>query len=466
MMLLLAFAIGHLKIAPRSLGPYLERRSLGHHALIEKSGRWLSQTLVTLDRGEQLPFALPPLTLGAQHASSATAPAVAGKGEREVIVDSPASARAAIEGARPGDVITFLSGTYYFDGRSIQARQAGMPDKPITVRAQHAGKVVLHFAITEGFKVSKPYWIFEGLTIRGVCKAHAECEHAFHVVGEASHFIARNNVVEDFNSHFKVNGEAGIYPDQGIIEANTLTNAGVRQTSNPVTPIDMVGASDWKIQRNLITDFVKGDGNLVSYGAFAKGAGSGNRFEKNIVLCEHRLREFPGQRVGLSFGGGGTGTQFCRDRRCLTEHDGGSINDNLIAFCSDDGIYLNKSATARVTHNTLLDTAGITVRFAVSSADLEGNLVDGIIRSRDDGVVRDADNLVGGIYGSYLGWHAMRKLYRQPSELDLAWQGKVPRRRPAAVDAIDLCNGKRAARAAYGAFEDFAGCRQETAKAH
>lgn len=465
MVLVLVVVIERLEIAPRTLGPYLERRAQGHNALIEGFGRWAGRTLVWLDRGDQLPFALPPLALGAQHIPSAVVKASTGKGEREVIVDSPAAARTAIEGARPGDVITFLPGTYYFEGRPILANQPGTSGKPITVRAQHPGKAVLLFAISEGFKVSRPYWIFEDLTIKGSCDEQANCEHAFHVVAEASHFIARNNFVTDFNAHFKVNGEGGIYPDHGIIDANTLTNTKVRQTSNPVTPIDMVGASNWLIQGNLITDFVKGEGDLISYGAFAKGAGSGNRFERNVVLCEHRLRGLPGQRVGLSFGGGGTGAQYCRDQRCLTEHDGGSIKDNLIAFCSDDGIYLNRAAAVKVTHNTVLDTAGITVRFAVSSADLEGNLIDGMIRSRDDGVVRATDNFVGGILRSYLGWHSVRDLYRQAPVLDLSWRSNPPRREVGALHELDLCRSERAERPVYGAFADFSGCRLEAGNA-
>jgi hypothetical protein len=400
---------------------------------------------------------LPSLNVGAQSTSAKLADTHVAV-ERSIFIDSAAAARAAIERANPGDVITFLPGTYYFDGQSIRADHAGMPGKPVTVRAQHPGTVVLLFAVTEGFKISKPYWIFENLTIKGVCHEHADCEHAFHVVGEASHFFARNNVVSDFNAHFKINGDGTNYPDHGVIEGNTLSNTSVRLTDNPVTPIDLVGASNWIIRANLISDFVKGDGNRVSYGAFAKGAGSGNRFERNIVLCEHRLRGLPGQRVGLSFGGGGTGTAYCRDRRCLTEHDGGSIEGNLIAFCSDDGIYLNRAAAARVRHNTLLDTAGITVRFAVSSADIEGNLVDGIIRSRDDGVVRAVDNINGSMVRSYLGWHTVRDLYRQVPVMDLAWQAAPPRRAAGAGRFADLCGYPSAERPVYGAFEEFSGC--------
>src|SRR5437763_779831 len=81
-------------------------------------------------------------------------------------------------------------------------------------------------------------------------------------------------------------------------------------------------ASHWIIRGNLISDFIKAQGDQISYGAYAKGAGSDNRFEQNIVLCESLLRGFAGQRVGLSLGGGGTGKELCRDKRCITEQDG------------------------------------------------------------------------------------------------------------------------------------------------
>lgn len=466
-MLILALLAEHLQIAPRSLGPYLERRALGHNPLIEGFGNWARRTLVALDRGGQLPFALPPLILGAQPRLPATATAAVPAGAAQVVlVDSAAAARAAIGAARPGDVITFLPGRYDFDGRSIDVRQPGKPGNPVTVRAEQPGTVVLRFAITEGFVVAAPYWVFENLTIQGICQQHASCEHAFHVVGQASYFIARNNVITDFNSHFKINGNGKTFPDHGRIEANTLSNTSVRQTSNPVTLIDLVGASHWTMRGNLISDFIKGQGNRISYGAFAKGAGSGNRFEGNIVLCERALRGPPGQRVGLSLGGGGTGAAYCRDRRCLTEQDGGSIEGNLIASCSDDGIYLNRAAASRVAHNTLLDTTGITVRFAVSSADIEGNLVDGVIRSREDGVVRAVDNLTGGMARSYLGWHPVRSLYRQSATLDLAWRSAPPRRDAGPRRAVDLCGAARPEQMAYGAFEDFVTCLAPSYLAH
>jgi len=466
LLLALGILVERLEIAPRSLGPYVERRALGHNSLVEGFGSWSGRMLVELDRGKQLPFALPPLALGAQavpHGSRNAALPDAGAAGREIFIDSAGAARNAIQAARPGDVLTFLPGRYFFDGRSIYASQAGSAAGPITVRAQQPGTVTLLFDLTEGFRVSAPYWVFENLAIQGVCARHTNCEHAFHVTAQGGHFIARNNVITDFNAHFKIDGDGTHYPDAGLIEANSLNNTAVRQTANPVTPIDIVGASDWIIRGNLISDFIKGEGNRVSYGAFAKGAGRGNRFERNIVLCERRLRGAPGQRVGLSLGGGGTGSKYCRDGRCLTEQDG--IESNLIASCSDDGIYLNRAAASRIRHNTLIDTAGITVRFAVSSADVEGNLLDSIIRSRDDGVVRATDNVTSSMLRSYAGQHAVRDLFAHPATLDLVWRTSPPRRRDHDFPAVGLCGEARSAPVAYGAFDDFSACLAGAGKA-
>jgi hypothetical protein len=365
--------------------------------------------------------------------------------------------RRAIAAAAPGDVITLLPGRYRFARAPLNVMRAGSAQANIVLRAEQAGSVELEFELVEGFHVSAPYWRFENLAIRGVCHQHTYCEHAFHVTGAASHFAALNNTIVDFNAHFKINGDQNGFPDHGRIEGNTLRNDSVRATSNPVTPIDLVAASGWTIRRNLIADFIKGGGDRISYGAFAKGGGSDNLFEQNAVLCEARLQGAPGQRVGLSLGGGGTGKPYCRDGKCITEQDQGILRANLIAACSDDGIYLNNAAGSRLVHNTLVDTGGVQVRFAGSSADIEGNLVDGDIRSRDGALMRLRDNLSTPIGLLYTGYHAQRRLFSDAAEFDFRWRGQAPRRQDGDA-APDLCGAPRPAPPAYGAFEDIASC--------
>lgn len=450
----LAVFAARVEVPPRLLAVYLEQRAAGHADAVGDLTRWAARTLDGLDRGvSPLPMR-PPLRIGAAAAAASAAPP-----GRAVLAINEAQLQQALQQAQPGDVITLVPGRYRFEGKWLAVERPGAAQARITLRGQIAGSARLEFDLAEGFHVSAPYWTFENLDIRGVCAEHSKCDHAFHVVGAARHFVARNNTVTDFNAHFKINADAGAAPDQGLIEGNTLTNAAPRRTENPVTPIDLVAASRWVVRANLIADFVR-EGTTTTYGAFAKGAGEGNRFERNIVLCEHRLRGRPGSRVGLSLGGGGSSREACRDKRCITEQDGGVVESNLIAFCSDSGIDVNRSSQSRVLHNTLIDTGGISVREPASSAEVEGNLVDGALYTRHGGALHALDNLDTAALRLFLGSHPVRGLFADVAALDFAWRGAPPRRTSAAAAApADLCGTPRPAQPAYGAFEDFAACR-------
>ena len=438
-------------VSPRALAPYIAKRSSGHNPTIVATGQWSAATLERLDRGPAGPRELTLPVLGAQHVSALPAGAVRP-------VTSGDELRRAMAAALPGDVITIAPGRYHIAGAPLVANRPGTAQANIVVRAAQTDTVELNLNIAEGFAISAPYWRFENLTVRGACTHQSSCEHAFHVIGEASYFTALNNTVIDYNAHFKINGNKRSFPDYGRIENNTLRNDSIRQTRNSVTPVDIVAASHWSIRRNVIVDFVKGQGDMVSYGAFAKGAGSANVFEQNLVLCESRLRGAPGQRVGISLGGGATGRPYCRDAKCITEQEQGIIRANVIASCSDAGIYLNNAAASKIVHNTLVDTGGVDIRFAGSSADVEGNVVDGDIRTRDGGVARLHDNLTTSIAQQYLGYHPQRALFMHADALDLRWDGKAPRRDGAGQLTPDLCGVTRPSSPAYGAFEDIGAC--------
>lgn len=444
-------------VTPRALAPYILKRTSGHGSLVVGAGRFVSDALLRLDRGNVAPYLPPALTLGAQPVG----PAAPAGNERPVA--SSEQAWRAIADAAPGDIITLLPGDYALR-RTVYASRPGTADAPIVVRAARPGTVRIAVAAREGLTVKAPYWRFENLDLRGACQYDDNCDHAFHVVGKAHHFVARNNTLRDFNAHFKINGERGAFPDHGLIEANTLSNAAPRRTAHPVTPIDLVAASDWTIRANLIYDFVKRGGDGISYGAFAKGGAERTVFERNVVLCEAVLAGQPGKRVGLSFGGGGTGKPYCRDGRCITEHAGGSMRANLVSGCSDVGIYLNSAADTQLLHNTVLDTAGVQVRYATSSARLEGNLVDGPLRADEGGVLRALDNLATPIWQLYLGRHPQRSLFADPARLDLRWRDGAPQRAGSAPGVVDACADIPGPGAAYGAFKDFRSCLRANAR--
>lgn len=460
-------ALHQINRTPRELAPYLAHRADGHRPVIVAAGHWLADYLLAQDRMQALPSELPMLLLGVQENGT---PEVKHSVRRQLLVSSIEQLRASLRAAQPGDEITIAPGHYVLNAPALLINQPGTADAPITLRAAQAGVVKIDSMVAESFIVSAPFWVIENLDIRGVCTVQEFCEHAFHVIGNAHHFSARNNRVTDFNAHFKINGAHGQQPDDGEIAYNTVGNTMARRTARAVTPVDLVAASGWRIRKNIVSDFIKTGGDHISYGIFAKGAGSNNHIEQNLILCEHRLRNQPGQRVGLSLGGGATGAAYCRDKQCIVEQEHSVIQANLVMACSDDGIYLNKAADSLVRSNTLIDTGGMTVRFAQSAAQVSQNLVDGVIRSRDDGLVHAQDNQQSSLVGLYLAYHPVRNLFHDVAKFDFDWKQTAAVRSAAQQDAppqLDLCSNEIGVQAkptvhdqtvVIGAFRQFSAC--------
>jgi parallel beta-helix repeat protein len=301
-----------------------------------------------------------------------------------VPVTNVAELGTAIQNASAGDDIVLAAGTYAVTG-NLSCSASGTVQAPIRVRAATPRSVLIRFSggLIEGFKVSGSHWTFEDLDIEGACAADDDCEHAFHLFGNADFTVIRNNVVRDFNAQIKSNIASGIgFPDDVLLERNDLYDTRARDTASPVTKIDVVGGRRWIVRSNTIHDFAQGGGGMISYGAFLKGNSRDGVFERNLVRCEQDFSG--GTRIGLSFGGGGSAPDsICEDASCTPEHQNGIMRNNIIMNCSDVGIYLNESAGTIVQHNTLYATSGIDVRFAASSADLRNNLLGGMIRDRD-----------------------------------------------------------------------------------
>lgn len=310
-----------------------------------------------------------------------------------------------------GDEIVLFPGEYKV--YRLDTRSGGTPDQPIRMRAMAPGLAIIRARGVEAISVHHPYWIFENLAITGT----PNTEHAFHIVGGAKHVIVRNTVITDFHAHIKVNGENGIFPDFGLLENNDFLNTSIRQTSVPVTDIDIVGGEGWIVRGNYISEFEKGLGNQTSYGAFLKGNSSNGIMERNLVICSKHPAN--GIMIGLSFGGGGTSVQACANQDCTYEHSHGIIRNNIIINCSDVGIYLNKSYDILIEHNTLLLTSGIDVRFRESSVSVNHNIISGSIRSREGGEIIESDSnmTLGTVLGMYLPSVA-RKLKHRISNYD------------------------------------------------
>ena len=306
-------------------------------------------------------------------------------------VDTPQGIREALSKATAGTYIVVRPGLYLFD-RNLYLGQDGTATAPITLLALQPGSVWFEFSQLDGILVDRPHWVFENLNIRGACAQQHDCEHAFHVVGRASHTTIRNNLLVDFNAHIKVNGHQGEWPDHGLATWNTLINRSPRNTDRSVTPFDLVGANHWVFAHNLVANFVKVGGNRVSYGIFMKGGGESGLIADNVVICTPAHISQPGIRVGISLGGGGSAPQYCRNVDCnRDEHTKGVVRNNLVMHCNDSGLDINNSNSASLINNQLLNTSGITLR-GQSSSILQGNEYEGILAVRDQSKVLKASN--------------------------------------------------------------------------
>jgi MYXO-CTERM domain-containing protein len=357
----------------------------------------------------RLPLALIPLALAWPCSAHAG----------EVPVASAAELAAAIANAAPGDEIILAPGDYLLTNK-LSCTAAGTAAQPIVVRAETLGAATIQFDTVEGFHVQASHWQFERLTIEGVCANDSSCEHAFHVTGDAEFTWIHHNRVFGFNAHIKANGtETGpngerVWPDDVVVEYNELFNPAPRETSNPVTFIDVVGGRRWIVRGNYIHDFAKAGGNMISYAAFLKGNSRDGLIERNLVVCEQL---HTGQvRLGLSLGGGGSSPDsICEDATCTPEHQGGIIRNNIIAHCpSDVGIYVNEGADSQIFNNTLYRTSGIDMRFSATTGEVRNNLLMGQLRNRDQATAVFENNLELASQADFQAW------FTDPDALDFS----------------------------------------------
>ena len=389
-----------------------------------------------------------PLLLAA--AASALAAASMNVSAREVQVHDSAGLATAISGARPGDDIVLSDGLYAI-GHKLEARLPG----PVLVRAAHKYGAEIRSSGLIAFEVTAPGWHFADLDIRGVCADDTMCEHAFHVVGKADGFQVTGSRLADFNAQIKVNADAAHdLPAGGLIQDNVFFDTHPRHTNNPVAPINIDNAVSWIVRGNTVHDFQKDGTGEGSYGIFVKGGSQSPVIERNLVNCAAEAPSL-GQMVGLSFGAHGMDPALCPPywdihRPCAPEVTGGIMRNNIVRDCSDDGIYLNKSADSKILFNTLERTRGITFRYPSSRGVARGNLTAGI-RARDGGQFSDGGNapesplaaVIAGLVAGRPGGPAPRTIELSPPSL----AGPDP------LVADDFCGRPRGARLDMGAVQ-------------
>ena len=336
-----------------------------------------------------------------------------------VNVTSAAGLISAVSKAMPGDVITLAPGTYKLT-KVIKCMATGKPNARIVIRAAKLGTVTISSSATAAFKVFAPRWTFENLDIVGTCSSHSACEHAIHIVGKADFTLVRGCRLREYNAQIKGNGDKVWpggkmrWPNDVVIEYCEMFNKSVRNTGNPVTPVDVVGGRRWRVRGNFIHDHAKSGNDKVSFAAFFKGNSQDGVFERNLVACEWLHKGT--NRVGLSLGGGGTWpATVCENGTCAVEHTNGILRNNVIVNCpADVGIYINEGKNTRIYNNTLYNTSGIDVRFKASFADIRNNLLSGQIRKRDGAKTTQGSNMQWVSKSSWGAW------FKNPSKADFS----------------------------------------------
>lgn len=274
----------------------------------------------------------------------------------------------ALVNAKPGQVIYLDSGIYQLN-KTVSTKANGAERNPITLTASPSSRVIVNTDV--GLKIKHSHWHVEGLNFTGKCKSHSLCEHAIQIVGGVNHTTIFGNTFTDFNAHIKSNGikasgnTTRVFPTEVRIANNQFTNSSIRNTANPVTPIDVVGGDSIHLLNNFIADFAKNGGNRTTYGAFLKGGGSYGLIKGNTVACVHKLpiKHIDDIRIGLSLGGGTTGVDVCQSSNCGYEHKHGVVENNTIINCAyDPAIFINKVSYSEVNNNKLMNSRIIQVK--------------------------------------------------------------------------------------------------------
>src|SRR3546814_18993863 len=96
---------------------------------------------------------------------------------------------------------------------------------------------------------------------------------------------------------------------------------------------------------------------------------------------------------------------------------------------NDVVIYLNKSKGTLIHNNALINTRGIDVRFAGTSALIVNNVIDGRILARSGGKYSQSNNIVDPLAAAFLD-QVSQEIYADPGQGDLR------------LNDIDRANGR------------------------
>ncbi|MDF2669147.1 MAG: hypothetical protein K0R67_1453, partial [Paenibacillus sp.] len=308
-----------------------------------------------------------------------------------VTVTSLTQLQQAIDNAPVGGrIITLAAGTYN-QTTSIQINSKNN----ITIQGattNYANTVVAGPGINSSsldinFKVNdSDYVTFKHLTIQD------SYYHSIQINSGSDYFHADHlKTWDNGEGGFKATSSGNLelpYTDYGLIENSLIgyTTSGQRSS---VEGVDLIASKGWIVRGNTFQNTKRAD-NSPGYGFFAKGNSLDTIVENNV---------FKNSAIAMSFGGGGTATQYFRNGDTTYEHRGGIMRNNVVYGTLDAAVYMNKATGFKVYNNTLLGIApGVSVgaiesRYVESSGDVRNNLMDKEVKLRNGGTATQSNNI-------------------------------------------------------------------------
>ena len=289
-------------------------------------------------------------------------------------VSTAAQLRDAISNATPGTVIRLAPG-HYAVGAAMWTGANGTAGQPITITSADVATAVLDVDAQEGLVINHAYWVVERVWINGVCAGGCNDSAGLHLKNTSDHFIGRNLRVTNFGEDIK--GDRT--PDKEVADSAILDceiSNTAPEMSGGGTGIDLVGGKRWRIAGNYVHDYAR-DG--VHYAIFLKGGTSEGVIEKNLVIGAKTLPHGSGAEVGISFGGGGTGPQFCDTTNkgasfCTCEDFNGVARNNVVINVNDSAMHSKVACGSQFLNNTVVGSSpGLQVQIASTGGAVEAH---------------------------------------------------------------------------------------------
>lgn len=277
----------------------------------------------------------------------------------EIPVSTVDELRTALTSANPGDAIVLEDGVYRFNSDLFLTRP-GTKANRIVVTPRNRGRAVIEHCNTEGFNVAAPYWTFEKLIIKGVCRGSgSENAHAFHITGNGSSLILRRNTVIDFQSHVKLNSAfpngVQTWPDRATFIGNIWKHSSPMPGSDPHNVLNLDGGNGHIVRDNVFVDLAIAEDINAQSAIYIKAGAKNAIVENNLISCAKRVSSGNTVRAmnsGEASGSGGICNGDCANQNIV-------YRNNIVMHCrgsgNSAGISVNYEANSFYLHNFIHD---------------------------------------------------------------------------------------------------------------